>query len=171
MPAATPRTQAPDLEVRTLDGGSWRLSDQRPENFTLVVFYRGLHCPICKTYLRDLERRLGDFGGRGVEVIAVSGDDRGRAERTPGQWGLEKLRIGYGQSIANMRDWGLFISNSIRDSEPAQFGEPGLFLVRRGGELYYAAINSAPFARPFFAELMMAVDYVLKNDYPARGEA
>jgi peroxiredoxin len=171
MPAATPRARAPDLEVRTIDGGTWRLSEQRPGSFTLVVFYRGLHCPICRDYLRDLERRLGDFGERGVEVIAVSGDDRERAERTPGEWGLETLRVGYGQSIANMRAWGLFISNSIRDSEPAQFGEPGLFLVRRGGELYYAAINSAPFARPSLAEVMRAVDYVLENDYPARGEA
>jgi len=61
--------------------------------------------------------------------VRVGGDDRGWAERAPGQWGLEKLRIGYGQSIANMREWGLFVANSIRDSEPAQFGEPYLMLV------------------------------------------
>ncbi len=171
MPAAIPRARAPSLEVRTLDGGTWRLSEQRPETSTLMVFYRGLHCPICKTYLRDLEGRLDDFSERGVEVIAVSGDDRERAAATPEEWGLDSLRLGYGQSIANMRAWGLFISNSIRDSEPAQFGEPGLFLVRPGGELYYAAINSAPFARPALGDVMTALDYVLENDDPARGEA
>lgn len=171
MPAVIPRTQTPGLEVETLDGDSWRLSERSPDKFTLVVFYRGLHCPICKNYLRDLDRKVGDFGERGVEVIAVSGDDQERAAKTKEEWGLENVAIGYGQSIANMRDWGLFISNSIKDTEPAQFGEPGVFLVRPGGELYYAAINSAPFARPSFNEVMMAVDFVVKNDYPARGEA
>ncbi|MCZ6522804.1 MAG: redoxin domain-containing protein, partial [Alphaproteobacteria bacterium] len=114
MPAVIPRTQTPGLEVETLDGGSWRLSERSPDKFTLVVFYRGLHCPICKNYLRDLDGLVGDLGERGVEVIAVSGVDQERAAKTKEEWGLENVAIGYGQSIANMRDWGLFISNSIK---------------------------------------------------------
>jgi hypothetical protein len=27
-----------------------------------------------------------------------------------------------------------------------------------------------PFARPHFADILAAIDYVLKNNYPARGE-
>ena len=73
--------------------------------------------------------------------------------------------------MAKRRVWGVFTSTRSKDTEPAEFGEPGVCLVRPGGELYYAAINSAPFARPSFNEVMMAVDFVVKNDYPARGEA
>jgi len=28
-----------------------------------------------------------------------------------------------------------------------------------------------PFARPHFAEILSALDFVVKNNYPARGEA
>ena len=42
-----PRQPVPELSVRTVGGSTWNMSEQSPENFTLVVFFRGLHCPIC----------------------------------------------------------------------------------------------------------------------------
>ena len=38
-----PQTKTPDLTVRTVAGNTWTLSQQTPENFTLLVFYRGHH--------------------------------------------------------------------------------------------------------------------------------
>ena len=49
MNVLKPRQPVPALEVDTLDG-PWSLADQSSENFTMVVFYRGLHCPICSRY-------------------------------------------------------------------------------------------------------------------------
>ncbi len=171
-----PRQPAPELEVQTVDGGTWRLSEQEPESFTLVVAYRGLHCPICKTYVKDLDRRLDDFRARGVEVIAVSSDDGERARRTREEWGLEKVAVGYGLPIDTAREWGLFISTSRGKTsagvqEPARFSEPGLFLIKPDGTLYWEAVQSMPFARPHFNEVLAAVDFVRERDYPARGEA
>ncbi len=54
--------------------------------------------------------------------------------------------------------------------EPALFSEPGVFLVRADGTLYYGAVQTMPFARPHFDELMAAVDFAVAKDYPARGE-
>ena len=166
----TPTDRAPDLQIETLDQGKWSLQKQNPENFTMIVFYRGLHCPVCKGYLQGLERRLDDFRSRGVEVIAISGDTRGRAEQTKLDWGVETLPIGYGQSIDSMREWGLFVSRAIKESEPDLFGEPGLFLIRPDDTVYYEAIQSMPFGRPAFQEMLGAIDFVLQNGYPARGE-
>ncbi len=163
--------KTPDLKVETLPSGAWTLSMQSPQLFTIIVFYRGLHCPICKTYLKDLERYIKDFWQRGIEVIVVSGDASERAQTSMNEWGLNVLTIGYGQSIDSMREWGLYVSNSITVSEPTQFGEPGVFLIQPTRELYYAAINSMPFARPSFKDLLSAVDWVSENNYPARGEA
>ncbi len=59
-----PRQKVPDLTVTTTDGAVWKLSDRSPENFTMVIVYRGLHCPICKGYLKDLDNRLADFTAR-----------------------------------------------------------------------------------------------------------
>ena len=49
-------------------------------------------------------------------------------------------------------------------------GTAGLFLVRADGTLYYMAIQTMPFARPPAKELLAALDFVIKADYPARGE-
>ncbi|MEZ5581225.1 MAG: hypothetical protein R3F40_18540 [Candidatus Competibacteraceae bacterium] len=32
-------------------------------------------------------------------------------------------------------------------------------------------MNTMPFARPHFKDVLMALDFIVKNDYPARGEA
>ncbi len=171
MDAIKPGQPVPELRVETLGGNIWKVSQQQPKNFTLVVFYRGYHCPICKPYLRDLHSKLAQFAELGVDVIAISSDTRERAEKTRKEWEINHLRIGYGLSLDTAREWGLFVSHAIRDSEPAQFSEPGLFLIRPDGTLYAAAIQTMPFARPRFDELLGALKFIIENDYPARGEA
>lgn len=169
--AVKPRTPVPDFEVSTIDAGRWRLSGREPENFCMVVVYRGLHCPICRGYLADLARRLPDFRSRGVDVLAMSSDTQERAQGARDEWRLGELPIGYGLPIGKARELGLYISHAIKEGEPPEFAEPGLFLVRPDGTLYCAAINTMPFARPHFDDVLNAIDFVLKNNYPARGEA
>jgi peroxiredoxin len=104
-----PMQPAPELDVATLDGRRFRLADRRPKAFTLVLFYRGLHCPICKQYLRELDRKLDDFAPRGVDVIAVSTDSEERAARSKEEWELARLPIGYGgdvkSCVSGRRGW------------------------------------------------------------------
>lgn len=73
--------RAPVLEANTLDGSPWKLAEQTPENYTLVVFYRGLHCPVCEQYITDLDQKLEAFKQLGVDVIAISGDTREQAKK------------------------------------------------------------------------------------------
>ncbi len=176
MTALTPRKPVPALEVPTLAGETWNLAERKPENFTMIVFYRGLHCPICSNYMRDLDRKLGDFEALGVEVIAISTDDGERSRQTKESWGLEKVTIGYDIGIEKAREWGLYISSSrgktsVGVEEPPLFNEPGVFLVRPNGELYAALTGSMPFARPHFSEILKALQFIIEKDYPGRGEA
>jgi peroxiredoxin len=141
----------------------------------MIVFHRGLHCPICSNYLRDLDRKISDFEAKGVEVMTISTDDGTRARDTRQAWGLENVRIGYGISIEKAREWGLYISSgrgktSAGIEEPPLFNEPGLFLVRPDGTLYATLTGSMPFARPHFSEILKAIEFILEKDYPARGE-
>jgi len=170
-----PRQPVPKLSVPTVDGEQWDLQEHLGENFTLVVFYRGLHCPICSRYLGDLNKKLEKFHTLGTEVIAISGDDRERAEQTRADWQLDRLTVGYDFSLEEARKWGLYISSSrgktsTGHEEPALCSEPGMLLVRNDGTLYFGSGQTMPFARPSFAEVLGALDFVLKNDYPARGE-
>ena len=170
-PSPLPTRAAPPLIVETVKGGQWSVADRHPARFTMIVFYRGVHCPVCRTYLGELERLLPEFASRGVEVIAVSGDDKQRATRTQSEWKLPTLTVGYGQSIQSMRDWGLYISKGISESEPALFGEPGLFLVRPDGTIYYIGVNSMPFGRPSLSEMLKTIDFIIAKNYPPRGES
>ena len=77
MNVLKPRQPVPALEVETLDG-SWSLAEQNPENFTMIVFYRGLHCPVCSKYIAELDKLSGDFAEIGVSVLVLSGDSRER---------------------------------------------------------------------------------------------
>lgn len=176
MARLVPRKPVPSLEVPTLGGGHWRLSDRSPEKFLMIVFYRGRHCPVCKVYLEDLAKRRDDLSARGVETIAISTDEEDRARDTAAEWALDGLTIGYGLSIEKAREWGLYISSSrgktsVGIEEPALFTEPGFFLVRPDGTLYWSIVQTMPFLRPRFAELVGVLDRIAQLDYPARGEA
>ncbi len=170
-----PRQPVPSLEVPTVGGGDWRLADQTPENFTMIVFYRGLHCPICSTYLGDLNRKADALAAKGVSVVVISGDEQARAAEAKQQWALDNLTVGYGLDLDKAREWGLYISSSrgmtsSGHEEPPLFSEPGLFLVRSDGTLYFSTVQTMPFARPGFGDILKALDFVIAKDYPARGE-
>lgn len=171
-----PRQPAPLLQV-PLAGSrdTFVLAAETPKAFTLVLFYRGYHCPICRTQLKDLEVRLPEFEKRGVAVVAISSDGQERAEKTKVEWQLPGLRLGHSLDLKMARDWGLYVSTgrgatSIGVDEPALFSEPGLFLIRPDKTIYFVSVQSMPFARPHFADILSAIDFVVAKSYPARGE-
>jgi len=171
-----PRKPVPSLEFDTVGGGRWSLAAQKPQNFTMVVFYRGLHCPICRRYTSELNGMIGEYDKRGVSTVITSTDGAERAAEAKDKWGLPNLTMGYGVSIDKAREWGLYVSTSrgltsAGIEEPPLFAEPGLFLVKPDATLYWASISTMPFARPHFPEIAQAIDFAVSKNYPARGEA
>lgn len=170
-----PRQAVPALSVPTLQHGNYVLTDEKPAQFSLVVFYRGLHCPICHKYLLELSRLESEFEKRGVAVIALSSDTRERAQAMADKLPGSTLRMGYDLSLEAARAWGLYISSSrgptsIGIDEPALFSEPGVFIMRPDATLYYGSVQTMPFGRPHFDELLGALDFAISKNYPARGE-
>lgn len=173
--ALLPRLPVPSLSVPLVGGERFVLGAQPGERFDLIVFYRGLHCPICTKYLIELERLAPEFQNRGVRVLAVSSDTAERAHSMAQKVKAANLPIGYDLDLQVARQWGLYISasrgkTSIGIEEPAIFSEPGVFIVRLDGTLYYGSTQTMPFARPSFQDLLGAIDFAIANDYPARGE-
>ncbi len=170
-----PRQKTPDLKLPTLDHGDFDLSNDGSERGTVVCFYRGLHCPICANYLTELEKRVDDFASRGVKAIAISSDGEERTREMADKIDATKLRFGYDLALSTARDWGLYISTSrgktsIGIEEPALFSEPALFMVTPDQTLYYGSVQTMPFVRPHFSELVAALDFAIEKNYPARGE-
>ena len=165
-----PREKATELSIKLVNDTVWKFSEQSAENFVMIVVYRGKHCPVCKKQLEELQKKLDKFTERGVNVIAISSDTEKVAKETYDEWEISNIPIGYEFPIEEARKWGLFISEGIK-KEPKHFTEPGLFLLKPDGTMYWESIQSMPFGRPPFNEVLGGIDYILKEDYPARGEA
>src|SRR5258708_15269328 len=121
-----PRQAVPQLEFDTLGGPRWSLAAQKPQNFTMVVFYRGLHCPVCRKYTSELNGMIGEFEKRGVATVVTSTDSKERVAEAKQKWGLSNLTVGYGVSIGKARERGLIILSRPRLT-PAGGGEPARF--------------------------------------------
>ena len=170
-----PRQKTPNLMLETLDHGQFNLSSDVSERGVVICYYRGLHCPLCANQLKDFQNHVEEFAKRGVTCIAVSCDDEERTRQMADKVGAGNLQFGYGLSLAKAREWGLYISSSrgktsIGIEEPALFSEPGVFLVNPDQSLYYGSVQTMPFARPQFSELLGALDFAINHNYPARGE-
>ncbi|WP_299349684.1 peroxiredoxin-like family protein [uncultured Shimia sp.] len=170
-----PRQKTPNLTLPLLGGGTFDLASEGSERGTVICFFRGLHCPICANYLKELEKRVADFAERGVTCIAVSSDGEDRTQAMAEKIEAKGLRFAYDLPLSVAKEWGLYISTSrgttsIGIEEPALFSEPGLFMVSPDQSLYYGSVQTMPFVRPHFSELVGALDFAIANNYPARGE-
>ena len=170
-----PGKKTPDLVLNTLDNDKWSLEANLNKTKTMVVFYRGLHCPLCLLQIKELGRLQKEYQEKGVEIVVVSSDTKERAREFEAKVAFPDLKFGYGLNLTDAKKWGLYISEgigktSIGIEEPAKFSEPGIFLIKPDKTLYYGATQTMPFARPSFAELLKGVEFSITKNYPARGE-
>ncbi|PWE33642.1 redoxin [Maritimibacter sp. 55A14] len=167
----TPGQKTPELKLETVAHGTFDLSDPGTENGTLLVFYRGLHCPVCAGQLKELEAAAEDFAARGLRIVAATADPADRATEMARKTGLDKVAIAHSLSLQAARDdWGLYISAAREgSSEPALFHEPGLFFVNADRELQFGSVQTMPFARPKAADVLAAITFMQDKGYPPRG--
>ncbi|WP_181703123.1 redoxin domain-containing protein [Chthonobacter albigriseus] len=170
-----PSAPVPSLRVGTVGGPCWRLCDQKPKNFTLVVFYRGYHCGQCREQLRELEGKVEAFRALGVRAIAVSTDTRERAERAAAEWGIDNLTLCWGLTLDQAKAWGLYISEGrglgpSGVEEPTFFVEPAMFLVRPDNTLFAGIVQTMPFARPRLDDVLAAVRRITETGMAPRGD-
>ncbi len=166
-----PGNPVPGLKIETVAHGTFDLETDKGENGTLVIQYRGLHCPICIKQMATVEAALDDFAALGVEVIMLSTDTADRAAETVAKSGTSRLRVGHSLPLAAARnDWKLLISKGRAGTAEAPFfAEPGHFYIAPDRTLFFAWQQSTPFARPSVADMHGGIKYALDNGYPPRG--
>ncbi len=164
-----PGEKAPNLSFKTLNSSTWFLHDNLSNEMNIVIFYRGLHCPICKEYLVSIQNQLDDYSDANTSVTVISMDSEEKAKKTQLDWGLDKLNVGYGLSLDDAKNWGLFISKSIKEAESDIFCEPGLFVIKKDGSIYMVNISNMPFARPDLSTFSANLKFAQDNQYPVRG--
>lgn len=165
-------SQFPEITVPKLGGSDLTLgAPQGAHDWQMVVVYRGKHCPICTSYLKELEGFLPEFHALGVDVVAVSADTEARATD---QIALVQpsFPVGYDLSLDQMHALGLYVSNPRSAAETDQpFAEPGIFVVNADGQVQVTDISNAPFARPDLKTLLGGLRFIRnpENNYPIRG--
>jgi peroxiredoxin len=165
-----PNQPTPTLSFPILGGDHFDLAMEKPGFASLIVAYRGLHCPICTSYLADLERMTADFSASGVSCVAISMDGQGKAEAMAKKISAQQLRIGYDLPVVMARTWSLYLSKGMREAEPGVFSEPGIYLVKPDQTLFYLSVQNMPFARPQLRDILGAVNFAVKTGFPARGD-
>ncbi|HEY1157647.1 MAG TPA: redoxin domain-containing protein [Arthrobacter sp.] len=170
-----PTQTAPDLDLPLVGGGTTndlKLGTGDGGRFSLVVFFRGLHCPICRKQLGEIDKRLEDLKSAGIgQVVAVSMETLERSTQIVDKWHVGHLPVAYGLGEEAARTWGLNLSHAIKDGEPDLFNEPGIFILDEDGALFWSSTATMPFGRPSLDDVMAGVRYAQEHDYPARGAA
>lgn len=170
----TPKPVAGDIpaqiHVPQLGGGQAAIGGPR-ENWSLVVVYRGKHCPRCKTYLKILNDMRQSWADVGFDVLVVSADpvEKAQADQERFGWGFA---IGHDLAEADMATLGLYVSDPLSETETdRRFAEPGVFVFRPDGSLLLIAISNGPSARPDLHELLNGMIFTKENNRPPRGTA
>lgn len=77
-------TVAPDFslqDVQKQDGSpSLTLSRAVESGPVVIIFHRGLHCPICTAHLLQISERMAEFTRAGVQVVAIGPDTPAEAD-------------------------------------------------------------------------------------------
>ncbi|KPP88759.1 MAG: AhpC/TSA family [Erythrobacteraceae bacterium HL-111] len=101
-----PGKTVPALELPLTIGAQYDLAKQRPDNFTLVMFYRGSHCPVCRSYLEQVGSKVETLSEHGINPVAVSMDAQERAMKVDSDWETGDLPLAYAMTEETAREWG-----------------------------------------------------------------
>lgn len=158
------------FEIETLSGNGPITIGQAKDRWTMLMIYRGRHCPRCKRYLSKFNDMLSKWTDI-MDVIVVSADtkEKAMADRDEFSWNFE---LGYGLTVDRIRKLGLYLSEPLSDAETTDmFSEPGTFMIKPDGSLMLVDISNGPAARPDLEELLDGMIFNINNDRPVRGTA
>lgn len=166
----TPGASFPSIQVLDKEGKMQSLvAPQESNNWTLLVIYRGVHCPICSKYLTQLQEMRSQFQDINVDIVAVSADSVDQLNTKLADVSVE-FPVYAGLNKDHMRKLGLYVSQPTSDAETDHdFPEPGLFVINNDNKVQVLEIANSPFVRPDLKMLVSGLGYTRKNDYPIRG--
>lgn len=158
----------PAITLPTVSGDEITLGQGQASDWHVVVVYRGLHCPICKNYLTQLESLKSKFADVKADVMAISADPQDKAQKMTDATGAT-FPVAYNLSVEQMQSLGLFISDPRPGETDRPFAEPGLFVVNSQGAAQLIDVANAPFLRPDLNDLPDSLQFLKSKDYPVRG--
>ncbi len=127
-------SQAPDIDLKTLDGKDTTLWKQMDEKPAILVFYRGGWCPYCNTQLSDLHLIIKEVEAIGYQVIAISPDRPEELGKTISKDKLDYTLLSDSKAAA-LRAFG--IAFRVDDATIAKYQGYGIDLEKASGETHH----------------------------------
>ena len=159
----------PEMSFAKVGGGQLSVGGTR-DRWSMLVVYRGKHCPKCKAYLGKFNDMIAEWEAI-MDVVVVSADTAEKAAADVAEFGWT-FDLGYGLSEDQMRTLGLYVSDPLSEAETTtRFAEPGTFAFKPSGELMLVDISNGPAARPDLEMLFGGMKFNIDNDRPVRGTA
>lgn len=163
----------PELFAKSKDNIDTPLTRVQPaaDDWQMVVIYRGVHCPICATYLTELNELHDDFKKANIDLVAVSADSVSQLNSflkdKVDDLSFEVLAE---LSISQMNLLGLYISEprSLEETDHP-FAEPCVLVINPDNQLHIVDKSNAPFSRPDLRKLLDGIKFIQSKDYPIRG--
>ena len=138
--AALIGTQAPDFTLRDAQEEDStppvKLSRLVESGPVVIIFHRGLHCPICTRHLLHISERMADFTRAGVQVVAIGPDTPAEARVSLDVTGPIAMPLLSDSGDLTARAFGL---------ESSSHGlQHGTFVVDRSRRIHYAGKADEP---------------------------
>jgi peroxiredoxin len=142
--------RAPPLSGVAADGRDYELRPARGES-TVIVFFRGFHCGLCRVRLQELQMNLDEYQASGARVVAVTPDEPTQVQRA-----VEELGLGFpvvSADSAVLASWGLI------DGERA-LPLPASYLLDSRGVVVYRHVGRNAADRAHDIEILAVLQQV-----------
>lgn len=168
MTPLKPADSFPDISFKLMTGETIQLG-ANAGRWTLLIVYRGDHCPRCKTYVAKLHELVPGYAERNVDIYLASTDPEHVAKRTidENNW---TLPVAFGLTNAQSQQLGLYLTDQDASAElDGQYAEPGMFLINPEGLTQVIATSNSPSVRPDLEVVLDGIIGTQDRNLPIRG--
>lgn len=168
MSVIKPADPFPPIEFKMMSGETERLSDNTGR-WTVLVVYRGDHCPRCKTYVARLHELAAAYAEREVDLRLASMDPENVARRTIEENGWT-LPVAHSLSVAECQQLSVYLTDHEDGAElSGPYAEPGLYLINPEGLTQVIATSNSPSVRPDLEVVLDGIIGTQDRNLPIRG--
>jgi len=148
---------APDFNTKDIDNHPVHLKEMLKEGPVVLIFYRGVWCPVCNRYLSNLQDSLQQILATGAKVVAVTPETADNAHKTASNTGAKFIIVSSGsENIMNdydvtfsvTEDYQNRIRNGLKadiainnDQDEAKLPVPATYIIDRSGKIVYRQFN------------------------------
>lgn len=161
---------APDVEVKDINGKATSLKVILTEKPTIIMFYRGGWCPFCNAHLAELQEAEKEINALGYQMVAVSPDSPEKLKESLGKHKLTyklysdadlKVAQAFGIAFKAPEQYKPMLLEASGNANEGILPVPSVFVFNTTGAIDFEYINPNVKAR-LSAAMLLAVLKTLK---------